>query len=210
MARFTEALRTATGVRDKDPVAPVFDAIDDLHGRVACAENQFGHAAATEKRVRRDLTRKAIVVGSVMALISIGLATASMSTLVAGIERRSAAEARHLDEERARSFDARVEKRAAEIAFKAVTDANSRANGAEAQLEIARDRLASQVRNADDEVRDLVKSIATVPREDLGLMGKLLRHQNPNVRRTCDALTAVSPVLITKLQAYFAANKGRL
>lgn len=210
MARFTQALRAATGVRDKDPVAPVFDAIDDLHGRVAYAENQFGHAAATEKWVRRDLTRKAIIVGIVMALISIGLATASMSTIVAGIERRSAAEARRLDEERAHSFDARVEKRAAEIAFKVVTDANSRANGAEAQLEIARDRLASLARNADDEVRDLVKSIATVPREDLVLMGKLLRHQNPNVRRTCDALTSVSAALITTLQTYFAANRGRL
>lgn len=210
MARFTEALRSATGVRDKDPVAPVFDAIDDLHGRVACAENRFVHAAAADKWVRRDLTRKAIVVGIVMALISIGLATASISTIVAGIERRSAAEARRLDEERARSFDARVEKRAAEIAFKAVTDANNRANGAEAQLEIARDRLASLARNADDEIRDLVKSIATVPREDLVLMGKLLRHQNPNVRRTCDALTSVSAALITTLQTYLAANRGRL
>ncbi|PZQ87074.1 MAG: hypothetical protein DI534_15400 [Leifsonia xyli] len=210
MTRFTDNLRKSAGVRDGDPVAPVFDAIDDLDGRVVCAEAQFGHAAATEKRVRRDLTRKAIVAGFLMAVTSTGLAMALMSSLIAGIERRSADEVRRLDEERARSLDARVEKRAAEIAFKAVTDANGRATSAEAQLEIARDKLASLARNADDEVRDLVKSIATAPREDLFLMAKLLRHQNPNVRKACDALTAVSPALITKLQAYFAANKGRL
>lgn len=210
MARFTEALRTSTGVRDKDPVAPVFDAIDDLDRRVSCAETQFGDAAETEKRVRGDLTRKAIVAGFLTAVTSTGLAMTSMSTLVAGIERRSADEARRLDEERIRSFDARVEQRAAEIAFKAVTDANGRATSAEAQLEVARDKLGSLARNADDEVRDLVKSIATAPRDDLALLGRLLRHQNPNVRRACDALTAVSPALITKLQAYLTANKGRL
>lgn len=210
MARFTEALRTSTGVRDKDPVAPVFDAIDDLDRRVSCAETQFGDAAETEKRVRGDLTRKAIVAGFLTAVTSTGLAMTSMSTLVAGIERRSADEARRLDEERIRSFDARVEQRAAEIAFKAVTDANGRATSAEAQLEVARDKLGSLARNADDEVRDLVRLVAVASREDVAVLRKLLRHQDAKVRRTCDALTAVSPATVATLLDHFTTNRGRL
>lgn len=210
MKRFTDKLRKSAGVRDGDPVAPVFDAVDLMAGRVDGAVEAISRAATREARVRRDLVLGIAAVGLVMALASGGLAFAGATVMIRSSEKRAASQALALEEERTKNFNARVEQRAAAVAFDVVTQANGRAAAAEAQLEIARDKLASLARNADDEVRDLVKSIATAPREDLFLMAKLLRHQNPNVRRACDALTAVSPALITKLQAYFAANKGRL
>lgn len=210
MKRFTDKLRKSAGVRDGDPVAPVFDAVDLMAGRVDGAVEAISRTATREARVRRDLVRGIAAVGLVMALASGCLAFAGAMVMIRSSEKRAASQALALEEERTKNFNARVEQRAAAVAFDVVTQANGRAAAAEAQLEIARDKLASLARNADDEVRDLVKSIATAPREDLFLMAKLLRHQNPNVRRACDALTAVSPALITKLQAYFAANKGRL
>lgn len=210
MPRFTDKLRVETGVRDADPVAPVFDAVDGLAGRVEVAEQRYDDAAAGEVRVRHDLTRKAAFVGFVAAVAATGLALAATGTMIRDIERRSAADVQRLDEERARSFDARVEKRAAEIAFTAVTEANARAARAEAQLEVARDRVAALARNADDEVRDLVRLAATASREDVALLRKLLRHQDANVRKTCDALMAVSPATVGTLLEHFTANKGRL
>ncbi len=210
MKRFTDKLRKSAGVRDGDPVAPVFDAVDLMARRVDGAVEAISRTATREARVRRDLVRGIAAVGLVLALASGGLAFAGATVMIRSSEKRAASQALALEEERSKNFNARVEQRAAAVAFDVVTQANGRAAAAEAQLEIARDKLASLARNADDEVRDLVKSIATARREDLFLLAKLLRHQDPNVRRACDALTAVSPALITKLQAYFAANKGRL
>lgn len=210
MARFTDRLRTTTGVRDGDPVAPVFDAIDALHARVKAAEQGFGRAAAGEAQARQDLTRKAILIGFVLAVIATGLALLATATMIRDIERQSADQVRRLDDERARSFDARVEKRAAEIAFNTVTGANARATAAEAQLALASDRLGALARNADDEVRDLVRLGAGARREDVALLRKLLRHPDANVRKACDALTTVSPATVGRLLEYFTANKGHL
>lgn len=210
MARFTEALRKATGVRDADPVAPVFDAVDALAGRVSSTEAGYGEAIAHEAESRHRLIRDSIRIGLVTAAVATGLAFAAAASMIRVNERHGAEQLRALDEERARSFDARVEKRAAEIAFKAVTDANNRAASAEAQLEVARDRVATLARNGDDEVRDLVRSTATASREDVAVLRKLLSHPNPNVRKACEALTTVSPTMVSRLIEYFTANKGRL
>lgn len=210
MARFTDKLRIKTGVRDGDPVAPVFDAIDDLNGRVELAEAGYDEAVAREAKSRRRLIRDSIRVGLVAAAVATGLAFAAAAGMIRMSERHGAEQFRMLDEERARSFDARVEKRASEIAFKAVTDANGRVASAEAQLEVARDRVAALARNADDEVRDLVRLVAVASREDVAVLRKLLRHQDAKVRRTCDALTAVSPATVATLLDHFTTNRGRL
>jgi hypothetical protein len=210
MARFTDKLRIAARVRDGDPVAPVFDAVDQLNDRVEVAEAGYDEAAAREAESRRSAIRDCTRIGLVAVAAATGLALAGTSTLIRDIERRSAADVQRLDEERAHSFDARVEQRAAAIAFTAVTEANARAASSEAQLEVARDRVASLARNADDEVRDLVRSAATASREDVALLRKLVRHQDANVRKTCDALTALSPATVGTLLEHFTANKGRL
>ncbi|MBA4220226.1 MAG: hypothetical protein C0458_05805 [Methylobacterium sp.] len=210
MARFTDKLRIKSGVRDGDPVAPVFDAIDDLHGRVEVAEAGYDEAAAQEAESRRRLIRDGTRVGLVVAVVATGLAFAAAAAMIRMNERRGAEQFRALDEERTRSFDARVEKRAAEIAYTAVAESNGRAASAEAQLEVARGRLAALAGNANDEIRVLVRLSATAPPEDLALLRKLLRHQDPNVRRTCDALMGVSPAMVSKLLDHFTANKGRL
>lgn len=210
MARFTDKLRIAARVRDGDPVAPVFDAVDALAGRVEVAEAGYDEAVAREAESRRRLIRDSARIGLVAAVAATGLALAVTATLIRDIERRSVADVQRLDEERTRSFDARVEKRAAEIAFTAVTEANARAASAEAQLELARDKMAALASNADDEVRELVRSAATASREDVVLLRKLLRHQDANVRKTCDALTGVSPATVGTLLEHFTANKGQL
>lgn len=210
MARFTDKLRIKIGVRDGDPVAPVLDAIDDLNGRVELTEAGYDDAVAREAESRRRLIRDSIRAGLVIAVVVTGLAFAAVAGMIRMSEHRSAEQFRALDEERARNFNARVERRAAEVAFTAVTDANNRAASAEAQLEVARDRVAALARNGDDEIRSLARSAAAASREDVALLQKLLRHQDPNVRKTCDALTTVSPALITKLLDHFTANRGRL
>lgn len=210
MARFTDKLRKNAGVRDDDPVAPVFDAIDDLDGRVEVAEAGYDEAIARESESRRRLIRDSLRVGLVVAAVATGLAFAAAAGMIRMSERRGAEQFQALDDERSRSFEARVEKRAAEIAFKAVTDANNRAASAEAQLEVARDKVAALARNADDEVRDLVRLVAVASRDDVALLRKLLRHQDVKVRRACDALTTVLPATVATMLEHFTANRGRL
>lgn len=210
MARFTEALRKGTGVRDADPVAPVFDAVDALADRVEVAEASYDEALARETEGRRMLIRVGIRVGLVFAAVATGLALVAAAGMIRVSEGRNVEQFRALDVERSRSFDARVEKRAAEIAFSAVTAANNRAASAEAQLEVARDRVAALTGNTNSEIRDLVRVAAAASREDISLLQRPLRHPDPNVRKTCDALTAVSAAMVVMLLDHFNANKGRL
>lgn len=207
MARFTEGIRAETGTRDGDPVAPVFDAIDDLDARVRTAEHRYGHAAIGEAWARRQLTRQALMAGLIIAIAATGTALAVTSGRMAELERRSADELRRLDDERASSFSARVEASAARAAFAAVMEANGRAASAEAQLEIVRDKFASMAGKAEGEHRDAIRSIATAPAEQLTLIGKLLRHPNPEVRRSCEALAAAPRETVSKAFAYFTATQ---
>lgn len=210
MARFTDKLRIKTGVRDGDPIEPVFDVIDDLHGRIEVAEVGYGEAAARETESRRRLIRDSVRVGIVVSAVAGGLAFAAAAGMIQMSERRSAEQFRALEDERVRNFNARVEMRAAEAAFTAVTGANNRAASAEAQLEVTRDRVATLLRTGDDEIRSLARLAAAASREDVALLQKLLRHPDQNVRKSCDALTTVSSALVAKLLEYFTANRGRL
>lgn len=210
MTRFTDKLRIKTSVRDGDPVAPVFDAIDDLNGRVEVAEASYDGAAARETEVRRKLMRDSFRLGLVVSAVATGLAVTSAAGLLRAGENRIAEQVGALDGERSRSFEARVESRAAEIAFTAVTEANNRATSAEAQLAIAQDKVAGLASGVDSQIRDLLKVASTASREDVAVLLHLQRHKDQNIRRVCSALTEVSPALISMLLDYFTANKGRL
>lgn len=210
MARFTDKLRKSAGVHDGDPVAPVFDSVDLMAGKVDEAAREISRAATREAQARRDLVRGIAAVGLAVALASGCLAFAGATLMIRSSEKRVTSQAQTLEEERSKSFDSRVEQRAAAVAFDVVTKANGRAAAAEAQLEMARDKLASMAGKADTETRDAIRSIATASSDDLALLAKLLRHPNPNVRKACDALTTVSPTTVTRTLEYFTANKGRL
>lgn len=207
MARFTDTLRRSAGVRDGDPVAPLFDAVDLVANRVNQAVSALQEEAA--RRRRRDLVRGIGLAGAAVALIG-GLAFGGSAIAIRSAEGKSAERLRLLDEERARSFEARVEARAAAVAFDVVTQASARAAAAEALLEVARDRVATLATGTDPGLRDLLKASATAKRDDIAVMLRLLRHQDPNVRKTCDALTTVQPAMIVRLLDHFTANKGQL
>lgn len=210
MSRFTENLRTTTGVRDGDPVAPVFDAIDDLNGRVEVAEAGFDEAAAREAEVRRRLMRDTLRVGLVVSAVASGLAVTAAAALLRVGENRVAQQLLALDEERSRSFDARVEGRAADKAFSAVTEANNRATSAETQLAIARDKVVAVASDANNQFRDLVKAVSLASREDVAVLLHLQSHKDQNVRRVCGALLEVSPATVEMLLDQFKALKGKL
>ncbi len=91
-----------------------------------------------------------------------------------------------------------------------MTHANSRASAAEALLEVARDRVAALASGSDPNLRDLLKASATAKRDDIGIMLRLIRHQDQNVRKTCDALTSMQPAMIAKLLDYFTAARPTL
>lgn len=207
MARFTHTLRRDAGVRDGDPVAPLFDAVDLVADRVD-REVSALQADATRRR-QRDLLRGIGLAGAAVVLIG-GLAFGGAALAIRSAEEKSAERLRLLDEERSRSFDARVETRAAAVAFDVVTGANARAAAAEAQLEVARDRVAAFAGSTDPGLRDLLKASATAKRDDIAIVLRLLRHQDPNVRKACDALTEVSPAMVGRLLEHFTANKGHL
>jgi hypothetical protein len=206
VARFTEKLRKSAGVRDADPVAPVFDAVDLVADRVDQAIGALQDEAT--RRRRRDLVRGIGLAGAAVALIG-GLAFGGAAIAVRSAEEKSAERLRLLDDERARSFDARVETRAAAVAFDVVTQANSRAAAAEALLEVARGRVAALAGGTDPGLRDLLKASATAKRDDIAIVLRLMSHQDPNVRKTCDALSTVSPAMVGRLLEYFTANKGQ-
>lgn len=210
MARFTDRLRIKTGVRDGDPVAPVFDAIDDLNGRIEAAEACYESAGVREMEARRRLIRDAIRLGLVVSAAATGLAVAASAGLLRAGEGHIAGQVRALDEERSRSFDARVEKRATELAFPAVTDANNRATRAEALLAVAQDKVLALAGDAGSQVRDLLKVASTASQEDLAVLLHLQRHKDPKVRRVCGALMEVTPATIGMLLDRFTGNKGKL
>ncbi|WP_376988994.1 hypothetical protein [Bosea sp. R86505] len=210
MTRFTDKLRVKTGVRDGDPVAPVFDAIDDLNVRVVVAEAGYDAAGTREADIRRKLTRDSIRVGLVVSAAATGLAIAASAGLLRAGEDHIAGQVRALDQERTRSFNARVEKRASELAFTAVTDANNRATSAEALLAIAQDKVVALASSAGSQARDLLKLASTASREDVAVLLNLQRHKDQNVRRVCGALTEASPATIGMLLDHFIANKGKL
>lgn len=210
MARFTDAIRKTAGVRDLDPVAPVFDAIDDLNARVVIAETDYEEAKDLQAKIRRETLKGAAWLGLVAAATSTGLAIAAATYLAKDLDRRSSGQVRALDEERSSSFNAKVASKAAEVAFTIVTQANGRAAAAEAQLEVARDKLVAMARNADDDLRAVFKLSATASRDDIALLVRLLRHADPNVRKACDSLTTMTPATTAQLLEHFTANKGRL
>ncbi|MDP3258661.1 hypothetical protein [Bosea sp. (in: a-proteobacteria)] len=210
MARFTDTVRRITGVRDGDPVAPVFDAIDDLNARVVIAETDYQASRELHAKIRRETLKGVAAVGLVVAVATTAIALAAATALVRDLERRSAEQTKVLDDERSRSFDARVERRASDVAFTVVTEANARTAAAEAQLEVAREKLIGMVRNPDDNLRGLIKLSATATRDDISLLARLLRQTDPNIRRSCDALTTMSPAGVAKTLEFFIANKGRL
>ncbi len=190
MARPTETERRKARVEDRDPAAPLFDAIDRMHRRLDAVLSNLRRAASTAAQevivpeLRRELIRGIFAMSALVAVATTAIAVSICITALRAGDARALAWAQAVDEERSRSFAARVEQRAAELASSRIAEADLRAAKAEAEATNARASvLALAGKGGDEDVRALLSALVTAPRGDLHVIWRILRHPDQNVRR---------------------------
>lgn len=190
MGRPTDEHRRKAKVEDRDPAAPLFDAMDRLHSRLDGVLSNLQGAASTAAQevivddLRRGVLRGICMVSGLVALASTATAVTVAIGTIRTAEARALGWAERIDEERSRNFASRIDQRAAELASARVREAEARAAKAEAAATNARETvLAATGKGGDADVRELIGVLVTAPRSDLHVALRVLRHDDQNVRR---------------------------
>lgn len=209
MTRPTENERRQAGVENHDPAAPLFDAVDRLHRRLNSTLSSLrGTASAAAQEIvvpelRRSLLRGFFVLSALVAIGSTALAISLFVSVVHRAETRAFAGAAALDEERSRSFAARVEQVAAQLAASRVAEADRRAMTAEAEASNAKATVLAVVgKSSDEDVRALLSALITTSRGDVNVVWKVLRNPDPNVRRLALKATEISSAELGRILFY--------
>lgn len=209
MGRPTEPDRRKAEVKDDDPAAPLFDAVDRMHHRLdAVLVNLRGAASAAAQEVvvpdlRRSLLRTILAMNLLVTLAATALAVSIASGSIRSADARAAGWAEAIDAERARGFVARVEARAAELAASRIAEADARASKAETQAANAKATVLATVgKEGDEDVRALLATLVTAPRGDLHVIWRILRSPDPNVRRLALRSTEILSGEVLRILAY--------
>lgn len=215
MARPTDRERKQAKIEDGDPAAPLFDAVDRMHHRLSSvlADLRGMTSVAAQEVVvphlRRSLLRGFLVLSILSAIGATGIGVAVVGSIIRAADTRAIARADALDDERSRSFLARVEKRAAEHAASSIAEANTRAVRAETAATNAKATVLAVVgKGGDEDVRALLSALVTAPRGDLHVLWRVLRNPDPNVRRLALRATEMSSGEINRILQYLE-NGGR-
>ncbi|MCU4178617.1 hypothetical protein [Bosea sp. BH3] len=215
MARPTDRERKQAKIEDGDPAAPLFDAVDRMHHRLSSVLSDLrGMTSVAAQEVvvphlRRSLLRGFLVLSILSAIGATGVGIAVVGSIIRAADTRAIAKADALDDERSRSFLARAEKRAAELAASSITEANARAVRAETAATNAKATVLAVVgKGGDEDVRALLSALVTAPRGDLHVLWRVMRNPDPNVRRLALRATEMSSGEINRILQYLD-NGGR-
>ena len=209
MVRPTDNERRKAKVEDDDPAAPLFDAVDRMHRRLdAVLASLRGAASAAAQDVVVPELRRSLLRGFLASHILAAVCTTSLAvTVVSGAFRaadaQATARAAALDEERSRSFSARLERSASQIAAAKIADADARAARAEADTANAKASVVAVVgKGGDEDVRALLSALVAAPRGDLNVIWRVLKNQDPNVRRLALKATEMSSGEVLRILLY--------
>ena len=209
MARPTEIEREKARVKNDDPAAPLFDAVDRLHRRLDGVLSNLRGAATTAAQeivvseLRRDLVRSFFAMSALVAVAATAMAVTVTISALQAADRRAQARADAIEEERTKGFAARVAQRASELSASQVADANHRVAVAEAEVANARATvLALSGRNGDEDVRALMAALVSAPRGHQNVLWRILRHTDPNVRSLALRLTELQSGEVSRIQHY--------
>lgn len=209
MARPTDIEREKARIKNDDPAAPLFDAVDRLHRRLDGVLSNLRGAATTAAQqvvvpeLRRELVRSFFAMSAMVAVAATAMAIIVTTSTLQSAEARAQARADAIEEERSKGFAARVAQRASELAASQIADANRRAAAAEAEVANARATvLALSGRAGDEDVRALMAALVIAPRGHQHVVWRLLRHGDPNVRSLALKLTELQSGEVSRIQHY--------
>lgn len=209
MVRPTEVERERARVKNDDPAAPLFDAVDRLHRRLEGVLSNLRGAATTAAQevvvpeLRRDLVRSFFAMSALVAVAATAMAVTVTMSALRSADARAQARADAIEEERAKGFAARVAQSASELSASQIADANHRVATAEAEVANARATvLALSGRAGDEDVRALMAALVTAPRGHQNVLWRILRHTDPNVRSVALTLTELQSGEVSRIQQY--------